>query len=242
MAGKQTLSRRRVLQAAAGVGGGVAAASFAQLFGLRAAHAQLQDAQDTPQTILNLAATAEALAITCYYQTVAGNPLGLSDGALGHLTLTLTAEQAHLSYLQSLGGEALATGFYVPELFLSDQVVNATTCAAAEVAFAGAYLAATRRFAELGEPRLAATMAQHAASEVEHLTLVRLIGGLAPANPNSLPAPIYFNVSDVVPTLVPFIQGGDGFVGPIGLPGAAAVKALAGSLTAAPIPTFTQVF
>lgn len=76
MAGKQTLSRRRVLQAAAGVGGGVAAASFAQLFGLRTAHAQLQDAQDTPQTILNLAATAEALAITCYTRPSLGTPWG----------------------------------------------------------------------------------------------------------------------------------------------------------------------
>ncbi|NTU82060.1 MAG: hypothetical protein HGA45_22225 [Chloroflexales bacterium] len=108
------------------------------------------------------------------YQTIAGNPLGLSDAALSYLTLALTAEQAHLSFLQSLGGEALATNFYVPEQFLSDKTVNVTTCAAAEIAFAGAYLAATRRFAELGEPRLAATMAQHAASEVEHLTLVRL--------------------------------------------------------------------
>jgi hypothetical protein len=100
----------------------------------------------------------------------------------------------------------------------------------------------SRRFAELNEPRLAATTAQHAASEMEHLVLARLIGGMQPANPNGLPAPIYYNVSDAVPTLVPFIQGGTGLIGPLGLPGSAVVRSLAGSYQALRVPAFTQVF
>jgi hypothetical protein len=238
----RTIPRRRFLQTAAGLGGGLATAGFAQLFGASTAHAQLQDAEDTLQTIVNLAATAEALAITAYYHTIANNPLGFDAATLVYLKLAMTAEQYHLEFLQSAGGEAITTEFYVPEAFFQDRATNAQTFVALETAFIGAYLAATRRFAELGEPRLAATTAQHAASETEHLTLLRLIGGLLPLNPNGLPAPIYYNVSDAVPTLVPFIQGGTGLIGPIGLPGAAAVRTLAGSDQAVRVPTFTQVF
>lgn len=237
-----SLTRRRVLQAAAGVGGGLAAASFAQLVGLRSAHAQLQDAQDTPQTILNIAATAESLAITAYYHAISSNPLGAQGGALDYLKRALSAEQYHLSFLQSAGGEALTNEFYLPEAFFTDRATASATLVALETAFTAAYLAATRRFAELGEARLAATTAQHAASEAEHLALARLAGGLTPANPNSLPAPIYYNVSDAVPTLVPFIQGATGFSPAIGLPGPAAVSTLVGSATAARVPTFTQAF
>jgi hypothetical protein len=242
MTRRPVLTRRRFMQGGAGLGGCIAALSFGQLFGLQTANAQLQDAQDTPQTIVNLAATAEALAITAYYATLAGNPLKRNGAALNYLTLAMTAELYHLNFLQSAGGEILTDSFYVPEGFLSDATVNAATFAAAETAFVGAYLAATRRFAELGEARLAATTAQHAVSEGEHLALSRLIGGLTPPNPNGLPAPIYYNVSDAVPTLVPFLQGGDGFVGPVTMPSAEAVNKLAGATQAAKIPTFTQVF
>jgi hypothetical protein len=231
-----------MIQTVAGIGGGIASIGFAQLFGVSTVQAELQDAEDTPQTILNLAATAEALAVTAYYHTIAGNPLGLDDAALVYLKLALTAEQYHLEFLQAAGGEVLTSEFYVPDAFLLEKATNAQTFVAMETAFIGAYLAATRRFAELGEPRLAATTAQHAASETEHLTLLRLIGGLSPANPNGLPAPIYYNVSDAVPTLVPFIQGGTGLSGPIGVPDSAMVTNIAGSYQAVRVPTFTQVF
>lgn len=240
MAARRGLTRRQALRAA-GVGGGLAAVSFAQLFRVGTAHAELQDAADTPQTILNLAATAETLAATAYYATIQGNPLGLSAAHLGWLKLALSAELYHLRFLQSAGGQALTQEFYVPEAFLSSAAVNSATLQAAETAFTAAYLAATRRFAELGEARLAATTAQHAASEAEHLALARIIGG-APPNPNGLPAPVFYNVSDAVPTLVPFIQGGDGFIGPVAFPGADAIAALLGDTAATPVPTFTQVF
>jgi hypothetical protein len=236
------LTRRRMLQAAAGVGGGLAFAGLAQGLGLRAAQAQLQDAQDSPQTILNLAATAEALAITAYYHAIASNPLGASGDTLSYLKLALSAEQYHLAFLQSAGAELLTNQFYLPEAFFTEAAAAGETLVALETAFAAAYLAATRRFAELGEARLAATTAQHAASEVEHLALARLAGGSALANPNGLPAPIYYNVSDAVPTLVPFIQGATGFTTAIGLPGPAAVQALLDGVQAVPVPTFTQVF
>ncbi|NWF81089.1 MAG: twin-arginine translocation signal domain-containing protein, partial [Chloroflexi bacterium] len=56
---EHALSRRGLLKGAAAIGGGIALASFAQVLGVHAAAAN-----DDPQTILNLAATAETLAVT----------------------------------------------------------------------------------------------------------------------------------------------------------------------------------
>lgn len=241
MSNNHGLTRRRAVRAAAGLGGSVAVIGIAGIFEHTPVQAQLQDANDSVQTILNLAATAEALAITAYYHMIAGNPLKLDTDTIMHLKLALTAEQYHISFLQSAGADVLATSFYLPDPFFSDRKANAETMVVLETAFAAAYLAATGRFAELGLARLAATTAQHAASEVEHLALIRLIAGNIP-NPNGLPPPVYYNVSDAVLTLVPFIQGGSGFSGPIGLPGATAVAALAETVQAVRVPTFTQVF
>lgn len=242
MGQQKGVSRRNLLKGAAGVGGGVAMASFASAFGMREAAAQTStaDAQDSVATIANLAATAETLAATSYYYTILNNPLGLNNAALAYLKLAMSSELYHLKVLQSLGGASLAQQFYTPANFLSSLQVNTATFIAAETAFTGAYLAATRRFAELGVPRLAATTAQHAATEAEHLALTRLIGGFIP-NPNALPAPIYYNVSDAVPTLAPFLQGGSGFVGPVPFPGEDAITKLAGT-AAVPVPVFLSVF
>lgn len=215
-------------------------ASFASSFGMGTAFAA-HDAKDEVGTIANLAATAETLAATSYYNTIKNNPLGFTDFQLQYLKLALSSELYHLAVLQSLGGKSLAAKFYVPEKFLSDKSVNVATFMAAETAFTGAYLAATRRFAELGNPRLAATTAQHAATEAEHLALTRLVGGFIP-NPNALPAPIFYNVSDAVPVLGPFLQGGKGFIGPVDFPGVDAINALLGDTQAVKVPTMLGVF
>ena len=233
------MSRRLVLKGLAGITGGMAVAGFAGMFGLQSAMAA-HDRMDDVATIANLAATAETLAATSYYYTILNNPLGFSAFQLSYLKLAMSSELYHLDILMSLGGRSLADKFYTPTAFLSDKKVNVATFIAAETAFTGAYLAATRRFAELGEPRLAATTAQHAATEAEHLALTRLVGGLIP-NPNALPAPIYYNVSDAVPTLTPFLQGGKGFAGPVPFPGADAIKRLAGP-EALRVPVFLNVF
>ena len=239
MTERNSISRRNLLKSAAGITGGMAAAGFAGMFGLQTAQAS-HNAMDDVATIANLAATAETLAMTSYYYTILNNPLGFSDFQLSYLKLAMSSELYHLDVLTSLGGKSLADKFYTPTAFLKDKKVNVATFIAAETAFTGAYLAATRRFAELGEPRLAATTAQHAATEAEHLALTRLVGGLIP-NPNALPAPIYYNVSDAVPTLTPFLQGGTGFAGPVPFPGVDAIKKLAGP-EALRVPTFLSVF
>lgn len=199
------------------------------------------DRMDEVATIANLAATAETLAATSYFGTLTQGGFDLSNAAVRYLKYALSSELYHLAILQSLGGKSLVSEFYIPEKFLSDFSVNTQTFIAAETAFTGAYLAATRRFAELGNPRLAATTAQHAATEAEHLALTRLLGGVLP-NPNALPAPIYYNVSDAVPTLTPFLQGGPGFIGPVAFPGVNAINNFLGDNQAVKVPPFVSVF
>ncbi|HEU5015251.1 MAG TPA: ferritin-like domain-containing protein [Roseiflexaceae bacterium] len=234
---KQGLTRRSFLKGAAGVGGGAALASFAGAFGISTASA----ANDDTQTIANLAATAETLAITFYYAAITGAKFSVDAEALRYLRLAMDAEKYHLDILNSLGGKSLTQQFYVPATVLTDVNTFVKTGLAAETAFVGAYLAATRTFAEAGQGRLAATTAQHAASEFQHLTLIRDIAGLVP-NDLGLPAPIYYNVSDAVPTLAPFLKGGSGFIGPVSYPTTEQFNAaLAGEKTNR-VPTFTMVF
>lgn len=237
---KGLFSRRGLLKGAAGIGGGLAVASFASMFGIRSAEAA-HNANDEPQTILNLAATAETLATTFYYAALTAAKFKVSAEDVVYLKLALDAEKYHLDFLTSNGGQPLATQFYVPANLLSDPGVFVQVGTTAETAFVGAYLAATRRFAELNVPRLAATTAQHACSEAQHLALLREIGGLTPNN-LALPLPIYYNVSDAVPTLAPFLQGGEGFIGPIAAPTAAQITAALGGVKSDPTQPFTNVF
>ncbi len=237
---KTPISRRNLVKGAAGVGGGIALTSFASAFGMIDTAYGAHDRMDDVATIANLAATAETLAATSYYNTIVNNPLGYSNSVLMYFKYALSSEIYHLEVLESLGGKSLASRFFVPAKFLSDLATNNATFEAAETAFTGAYLAATRRFAELGNPRLAATTAQHAATEAEHLALQRLSVGKLP-NPNALPAPIYYNVSDAVPTLAPFLQGGAGFIGPVEFPGKDACRQAAG-VQAVKVPTMLGVF
>jgi hypothetical protein len=234
------LSRRNLIKGAAGLSGGIAAASFAGAFGIKSAQAA-HDRMDDAQTILNLAATAETLATTFYYAALNLAEFELSDEDVLYLKLALDAEKYHLDFLMSNGGASLTQQFYVPATLLSDPGVFVQVGTTAETAFVGAYLAATRRFAELNLPRIAATTAQHACSEAQHLVLIRDIGGLTPNN-LALPLPIYYNVSDAVPTLAPFLQGGEGFIGPVTAPTAAQISATLGGVKSDPTKPFTAVF
>lgn len=234
------LSRRRFIQGSAGVGGGVALAGFASAFGISSAFAS-HDTKDDVQTIANLAATAETLAVTFYYAAITGAQFDIDPDDVEYLKLAMDAEQYHLDILGTLGGKSLTQQFYVPANVLTDADTFIKTGLAAETAFVAAYLAATRRFAELGQGKLAATTAQHAASEAVHLSLIRDIAGLAP-NDLALNAAIYYNVSDAVPTLAPFLKGGTGFIGPVSYPTKAQFDAALAGTKATRAPAYATLF
>ncbi len=233
-------SRRSLIKGIAGLGGGLVVASFANLFGIQSASAG-HDRKDDPQLILNLAATAETLATTFYYAALTSAKFTLDEEDILYLKLALDAEKYHLDFLVSNGGRALTNQFFVPANLLSDPALFVKVGADAETAFVGAYLAATRRFAELGADRLAGTTAQHACSEAQHLALIREIGGFVPNN-LPLPLPIYYNVSDAVPTLAPFLQGGQGFIGPVMAPTADQIMRTLGGVKSDRTEPYTRVF
>ncbi|MBC7812060.1 MAG: ferritin-like domain-containing protein [Burkholderiales bacterium] len=233
---RTSISRRDLLKGGVAVAG-ASALSFSQLFGFTNVFAQ--SGGDDPQTILNLAATAETLACTHYYSALTSGDLGLGEAQIDYLKAGLDAELQHLEFLNANGGETLVSEFYVPEGVFSDVEIFAQTTAVAETAFVAAYLAATRRFAELGNPLLAATAAQVAAVEAQHLALARQIGGRLP-NHISLAAPLFINVSDAVPMLQPFLEGGEGYEGPAAYPGADAIRDAVGDGGVQTVLPFTQ--
>ncbi len=248
----KNLSRRAFLKSGAVVGG-VALVSFNELFGYSrllaqdpnstqeptAAAATTTSAGDDPQTILNLAATAETLACTHYHAAITSGGIQFTDSEMAYLKAALDSELQHLEFLNANGAKALVSAFYTPVGVFKDKKMFATVTEAAETAFVGAYLAAVRRLTELGSPLLAATAAQVAAIESQHLAIVRQIGESLPNN-ISLERTPYFNVSDAVPTLQPFLQGGDGFEGPTQYPGADAIRTAIGTTGLESVKPFTD--
>jgi hypothetical protein len=210
------LSRRDLFKTGAA---GLSVVSFSSLFGQ--ALAAGDDEGDDVQTILNLAATAETLACTLYYAVLTTGEIPFTEVDIFYLTGALDAELQHLEYLNANGGEALTEEFYFPQDVFTDLTVFAPTTEALETAFVAAYLAATRRAAELGDPLLAMTAAQVASIE-------GVMGELQPANNVSLAQTLFFNVSDAVPALLPFIEGNDDFVGPEPYLGAEEMRNLLG--------------
>lgn len=214
-----SLSRRSLLKGSAVLGGGTLL-SFSQLFGISRVFGQDMAADDDLQTIINLASTAELFATTHYLAAINGAAdLGLTDEEVAYLKAAFISEQDHYELLVSLGAAPVVTEFYVPETLFSDKALFAATTEVAETAFVGAYLAAVRTFSKSADTTpYAVTCAQIAAVEQTHLAIVRDIGGKL-SNNTSYAQYTAYNVSSVVPTLQPFLDGsGEGFVGPVAPP------------------------
>jgi hypothetical protein len=231
------LSRRDVLKGSA-VAAGATAVGFSQLFGVGRAFAQ---GGDDPQTMLDLAATAETFACVHYFTAInAADALGLSTQEVNWLKAFLDSELQHKLFLEANGARPLATEFFVPENLFADRALFVNTTNTAENWFVAAYLAANRRFAELGEPLLAATTAQVSGVEAEHQALIRLMGGLQPSF-QVLKEPLFWNTSEVAPLFAPFLEGGPGFVGPAAFPGNDAITALVGNQGVAAVTPFIML-
>lgn len=230
------LSRRSFLKGSA-VLGGITAVSFSQLFGFSQVFGQ-SDGDDV-ETILNLAATAETLACTHYWAALTSGGMTLDEGIAAYFRAALDSELQHLEFLNANGGVSLVSEFFTPVGVYSDLSMFASVSEVAETAFIAAYLAATRRTAELGNPLFAATAAQVGGVEAQHLALVRQIGGSLP-NHVSLMRTLFFNVSDAVPSLQPFLEGGNGFEGPTAYPGADTIRSVIGSGGVEAVQPFTD--
>lgn len=232
------LSRRDFIKGST-IAAGASAIGFSGLFGYSRVFAQGEG--DDPQTMLNLAATAETFACTHYYNAInSADALGLSASDISELKAFLDSELKHKQFLEANGAVSLATEFFVPENLFADRTLFIQTSNTAENWFVAAYLAATRRFAELGEPLLAATVAQVMGVEAEHQALIRKMGGLQPSF-QTLKEPLFYNTSEVGPLFQPFLEGGEGFVGPAPFPGADAILELVGDEGVTNVTPFIQL-
>jgi len=255
------VSRRNMLKTA-GVGGTVAALSFATLFGDDVVGAQ--PAGDDPQTILNLAATAEALAITAFHSVITQSTFfgGLRPVFQNYLRSALTQEQDHFDFLVANGARPLANRFFFPNGILQNLGLYVFVTDVLEGTFIGAYLASVRRFSELGRADLAWTAASVMGIEAEHKALNRAMGidqagsaggtndGMrnSPTREPFEPATL-FQVSQAVPVLGPVLTGGAApasagpliagvnfGVGPVSQPSAQQARQVGNRLTPVPAP------
>lgn len=222
------VSRRNLLKTS-GLIGAAAAAGFAGIFGNGKTAFAAHNSNDSVETIINLAATAELLAVTTYYTALSAGSLGLSAAERRFLTAALDSELTHYEVLTSLGAKPAATAFFTVNNMFADRATFVAVLDTAETLFIGAYVAASRRFAELGLPNLSAVATQTAVVEGQHHALIRQMNPDLLPNNNSYAQPIFYNVSDVVPNATPFLTGGQGFSGPTQAPNAATVRALVGN-------------
>ena len=147
---------------------------------------------ESVQDIINIAATAEALAVTALggaLQAAQAGELALDEEQQQVVAAARAAEQAHYDFLIAAGAEPLTLEFTLPdERIISDVGVFLETVIGLEEAFIGAYIAAAQAFAAQGQPELVQYAMQTVAIEGEHRAHARfyaLGAGLIEETPNN---------------------------------------------------------
>lgn len=186
---------------------------------------------ESVQDIINIAATAEALAVTALggaIESAKNGTLALNAEQIQTLTAARAEEQAHYQFLTNSGAKALTTTFTVPDpKIVTDVPTFLKTAIALEEAFIAAYLAAAQEFATLGMAKLAQVSLQIAAVEAEHragLRFYAIEAGVLSGTPNDVAfeKALFSSVGQAAATLqqLGFI-GGSGT--PIAYPGPGAI-------------------
>lgn len=188
--------------------------------------------------ILNIAQTAEYFAVT-FLTAATKNATALTKSdpvLLSVLQAILAAEVTHIQVLASLGATPLTTTFTIPDpKALTDFATFWTNVETADTIFIGAYLAAIREAAEVGQPYVAKIAGQFMGVEAEHRVLARnalaTLGGdtsHVPPNNKAFETDLFLYVREAAGVLQ-----GLGFVGgtgtPAPFPGLAAATTAAGS-------------
>ncbi|GAC1689465.1 MAG: hypothetical protein PVS2B1_11310 [Candidatus Dormibacteraceae bacterium] len=168
--------RRGFLKAGVGASAGLAAFGITNLPALAAT--------TSVGEILNIAVTAEQLAVTFYSNGVArAKELGLRGASLDYIKAALIEEQIHLDFFATNGGVGLVNTFSFPDPDTFDDLNNfIATQQTLEGVFDAAFIAAVGDFYDLGQRGLAQIACQVAMIESEHRALGRAIVGLAPAD------------------------------------------------------------
>ena len=160
---------------------------------------------DSVQTILNVAATAEQLAVTFYTNGISNaKKLGISGNNLNYLTNALVEEQLHENLLLASGGKTLTSTFSFPDGAETFEDINkfVATLDQLETAFESAYIAAIKEFADQNQSALAELAGQIVTIEAEHRVIGRSILSSIHFPNNRAFTPVYVkSVSDAVNVL-----------------------------------------
>jgi hypothetical protein len=171
-AGESAQTRRRfVAQAAATLGG------LGLLGGLPALAKADGGFGDDPQTILNVAATAEVLATIV---NTVGWQKGLGGDAVTQRNIATAAreELIHYQVLKSLGASELTQRIWVPDAVFANRTNLLNTLQVGDQIFINAYLIGTRVFSSLGNTDAAVYAAEIMGVEAVHRALARQSLGL----------------------------------------------------------------
>ena len=145
------------------------------------------------QDIINIAATAEAFAVTALggaLDNAAKGLLALDAEQQQTLRAARAEEKAHYDFLIGAGAKPLTTTFTIPDpKIVTDVPTFLGTVIALEEAFIAAYLAAAQEFATLGQAKYAQVALQIGAVEAEHRAGLRyyaIQAGLLTGTPNDV--------------------------------------------------------
>lgn len=127
---------------------------------------------ESVQDIINIASTAEALAVTALGGALANAKQGKLDLNAEQRQVIAAAraeEQDHYDYLVAAGAKPLTKSFTLPdEAIVNDTATFLTTVIGLEEAFIAAYLAAAQEFAIMNQPDLVEVALQIGGVEAEH--------------------------------------------------------------------------
>ncbi len=207
----QVYSRRFVLKGAAAMGIALTASQS------RLIRSLAQESEDL-QTIINIAATAESLAVTLFGGAIdsaknGGYDKEIPEPVIGILEAARAAEYFHLAYLLDAGAQPLTQTFVVSdEALLTRYDTLFSTAVKLESAFIAAYIAAARQFTALNQPELVKIALAVAEVEGEHRVLANYALGSRPANDIGFAAATFGTVGEAAQALMDL-----GFIGGTGM-------------------------
>ena len=154
------------------VGGAAATFGGMGLLGLTGSQAAAKAMQkNDPQTILNVAATAEVLATIV--NTVGGERVALGSVEKANIDAAAYEELIHYKVLRSLGGRPATKKIWVPDAVFSSQTGLLSTLVVGDQIFINAYLIAVTAFGNAGEGNIARQAGEFMGAEAVHRALAK---------------------------------------------------------------------
>ncbi len=168
-ADRSALTRRRLVAGAAASLGGMGLLGSAGV--AQASHSAPKGA-NSPQTILNIAATAEVLATIV--NTVGFERVDLDDAVTRRNVRAAAREELlHYRQLVEFGGRPLTKRIWVPDAVFASRTGLLSTLEVGDQIFVNAYLVATKTFGNAGNGNLAVIAAEFMGVEAVHRALAR---------------------------------------------------------------------